>query len=544
MFSLKQILSLSIEDSFRRLLTAITALYLVFPTLFFAYGWLRWPINLITILLIVLFFIYVTKDIYQTARYLWENQREYIYTRKTIGWVIATTLVIITWVSFSGIGGLGYQNDDYRAKNALLNDLINQKFPLNAVISGVTTKIVYYYNYYLPAVAVGKIFGWIAANFLMIIWSFVGIVIAFAWFLIISKVSLKEKVFRLFPLALVFCLAGGLDFVGAYILKDLPFSWSRHIEFWVEYYQYSSNTTLVYWVPQHAIPAWLLTGMIATSLYKTQNIKYIGISVAASILWSPFAVVGIFPYLLILFFFYMASPENRKLIFNPVTFVFNSLAFWTGGIYLLYIASNKFSFPITYMWEVIENKRQLTTTLLKFWFVEFGLLAFLVVGYFMVRFFAYLFENNTHKVSLWKKWFDAMDKNFNIKFPQFGLFILSVLILIILPFFKMGIFNDLVMRGSIPALFIFWAIVSKIILDSNIQKQFRLKFDFGYFLILATLIMGFLTAYSEIVRSAENYKFGPPSSDSISALGNEDRLELVKQRAGKDDSFFYRYFGK
>jgi len=544
MFFLKQVLPISTEDVFHRLLRATTAFYLVFPTLFFAYGWLKWPFNFITVLLIMFFLVYTTKDIYITVKYLWENQREYIYTRKTIGWVIATTLTIITWLSFSGIGGIGYQNDDYRAKNALFNDLINQSFPLTATFSGVTTKIVYYYNYYLPSVAMGKIFGWKIANFSIFLWSLVGIMLAFAWFLTISQVSLRKKTYKLFPLALIFCLAGGLDFIGAYIFKDLSFSWSRHIEFWVEYYQYSSNTTLVYWAPQHAIPAWLLTGMVVTSIYKTQNLKYIAMSIAASILWSPFAIIGIFPYLIVLLFSYILSSQKRFFIFNSVSNTFNIIALWTGGLYLLYIESNSFSFPITVMWKVIENKRHFVATLLKFWFVEFGLLTFFVATYLLIHFFVYMSKNKKDSVSLWQNWLEALNKNFNIGSRQFGVFILSLAILIALPFFKMGIFNDLVMRGSISALFVFWAIISKIILDTNIRPYSQLRLDIGYFFILVTLIIGFLTGYSEIVRSVENYKFGPPSSASVSSLGNEDRLELVNQRAGKDNTFFYRYIGK
>jgi len=541
MFAYKHI---SIKDAFYQLLSEITAFYLVFPTLFFAYGWLKWPINFITLLLIMFFLAYTVKDMSQTSKYLWRNRQKHVYSRKTIGWIIASALLIILWLSFSGIGGIGYQNDDYRAKNALFNDLINQSFPLTATFSEVTTKIVYYYNYYLPPVAIGKLFGWKVANFFMFLWSFIGVAIAFAWFLIISQISLKGKAHKLLPLVLIFCLAGGLDFIGAYILKDLPFSWSRHIEFWVEYYQYSSNTTLIYWAPQHAIPAWLLTGMVVASIYKSQNLKYIGISLTASILWSPFAIIGIFPYLFALFFLYILSPQRKNLIFNPVANFFNAIAIWTGGIYLLYIASNNFSFPITVMWKVIENKRYFFATLLKFWFVEFGLLTFWATIYLVIHFLVYMTKNKKNSVSLWHNWLDALDENFNIKPNQFTITAMSVAVLIVLPFFKMGIFNDLVMRGSISALFIFWATISKILLDSNIQPYRQLRLDIGYFLVSVTLIIGFLTGYSEIVRSVENYQFGPPPSSAVSSLGNEDRLELVKQRAGRDNTFFYRYLGK
>ena len=537
----------STEKSFLSLLNALTAFYLVIPLLFFAYGWLKWPINLISILFILYIIIYTAKDIKDTIAFLWENRRTFIFFRYLVSWGVLAASVLVVWISLSGIGGLGFQNDDYRAKNALLNDLINQPFPLTATISGVETKIVYYYNYYLPAVIIGKAWGWIAANIFIVLWSFIGISIAFIWFYIISQVSLKKgKAHRLLLLVLIFCLAGGLDIIGAYVLKGMSFSWSRHIEFWAEYFQYSSNTTLVYWVPQHAIPAWLLTGMLVSSIYKSGDLKYVGISVVASILWSPFAVVGIIPYLLLLVFFYTFFPERRRFLFPPTTFMFNIIAFWLGIISALYIGSNKFSFPITFIWNVIEGKRHLIASLLKFWFVEFGFLAFIIAIYFFMRFFAYKKVNSDNKktVPLFRSWFSALDEYFNIKPAQFSIFTLSLFILIILPFLKMGLFNDIVMRSSIPALFILWATVSKIIFNDNIWKYFQIKFDFLYFAIIVTLIGGFFTGCSEIVRSIENYELGPPSSSLVASLGSEDRLELVKQRAGNDNTFFYRYIGK
>ncbi len=118
---------LAIEKNFYQLLYALTSFYLVFPTLFFAYGWLRWPFNVITVSVIVFFIIVTIKDIYKISLFFKKNWIPYNSISKIIGRVTPAFLVIVTWLAFSGIGGLGFQNGDYDLKNTLLRSLIIQK---------------------------------------------------------------------------------------------------------------------------------------------------------------------------------------------------------------------------------------------------------------------------------------------------------------------------------------------------------------------------------------------------------------------------------
>jgi len=526
---------MDIEKNSHQLLYALTSLYLVFPTLFFAYGWLRWPFNVITVFLVLFFIVVIVKDIYQTSKFLKNNWLIDNSISKIIAWVAPTFSVIVTWLAFSGIGGLGFQNGDYDLKNALLRSLVIQKWPLSMVLEGSSTKFVYPLNYYLPAAIVGKLLGWIEANAFMFVWSLAGIILAFIWFAVISRVSLKQKkTSQLLSLVMIFCLAGGLDYIGAYIIKDMPFSLTRHIDNWAWQIQYSSNSTLVYWVPHHAIPAWLLTGMVVTSIYKVHDLKYLGIAIAASILWSPFAVLGIFPYLIFLSIKYL-SQKNRKHIFNSCSLVINIIALWTGIIYLLYIASNNFSFPITFIWNDIRDKQLLFSTLLQFWSLEFGFIAFLTISYFIYKFLKHNGENQTTSRKLKKK-------RSGLQFLYIEIYAFSILILIFLPFLKMGIYNDIVMRSSIPALFVFWAVVGKILVEP--RRGFQNKFNIIHIFILITVIVGFFSSFSEIARSVENYQFGPPSFHDVPELGAENNLDTVQQRAGRNDSFFYRFIGK
>lgn len=516
-----------------QLLNALTSFYLIFPLIFFSYGWLKQPFSFITIFLILCFLIFTSKNIYVITKKLAKKWLKQKLTFSSVSWIIFSIITITAWVSLSGIGGIGLQNDDYRASNALLSDLILQDWPLISLIDGNITKIVYYMAYYLPAAAVGKIFGWTIANIIIFLWSLVGVFFAFAWFLILSR-----RVKHVFAIASIFCLAGGLDFISVHITKTAPLAWDTHIEIWAKYFQYSSNTTLLYWVPQHSIPIWLITGMVVGSIRKKRNNNFLGVALAASILWSPFGLVGIFPYLILGLAVYSRS-INRNLLINKQTIFFNGIAIWLGGIISLYIMSNNFAFPTTYIWKVVENNQQLILILLKFWLVEFGFLASLIIIYLLLN----LILDKLNKTdSNTTKWFVILNKNFEIERLDFTIFLISMAILIILPFFKLGIHNDLVMRSSIPALFIFWTFVSKILLHKSTNKQ--LSLSFLRIIISAIMLLGFLTSSAEILRSINHYQIGPPSLQAISSTEKVNQLEIVLQRTGNDDTFFYRYIGK
>ena len=162
------------------------------------------------------------------------------------------------WLSLSGAGGVGYQNADYRASNAILKDLTTQPWPLRLTLDSTVTPVIYYVGYYLPAAAAGKLAGWYVANAVLFLWTAVGVFLAFAWFLRLAGGRRASS----WITALIFSFAGGLDAVGFYLLTPKPFDLDSHVDTWAGYFQYSSNTTLLYWVPQHAIAAWLITGLV------------------------------------------------------------------------------------------------------------------------------------------------------------------------------------------------------------------------------------------------------------------------------------------
>jgi len=520
-----------------QLLRLATILYMLLPSFLFIYGWLKLPIAILVLIILASFTITIVIDTFRSSSnspILNVNLKQAL-SHDSIAGVTLAFLLIAIWLTFSGVGGAGFQNTDYRANNALLKDLIIQDWPLRVALDGVQVPVVYYIAYYLPASIIGKAFNWIYANIAIFIWTLTGIMLAYAWFKNISRIIFKDKAIKSeLLLAEIFCLAGGLDYIGFYLLnRNIP---RVHIEMWADYFEYSSNTTLIYWVPQHTIVSWLIIGIIVDALYNKQNIKHLGMVVTAGIIWSPFSIVGVTPYLLLILFFYLL-PQNRKYLFNWQSIIFNALSIGIGVIYSLYIASNQFKFPIGFIWQYSENPASLAFRILIFLCLEFAFLAFLILLFIILG----AFHLNTTAFSR-HNWPTLLGQEFGITPIQIYLFLISLGVLGILPLFKMGFYNDLVMRSSIASLFIFWAFVAKVVADASFRV--KKKYKSLYSLISIILILGFLTSFNEIARSVAMYHLGPPAFSDVPTTTTVNEIEYNLQRIGDEDTIFYYYLSK
>jgi hypothetical protein len=201
--------------------------------------------------------------------------------------------------------------------------------------------------------------------------------------------------------------------------------------------QYSSNTTSLFWTPQHAIAGWLLTGMLA-AIFIEKRRRYGAIFLGIlGILWSPFATIGLLPIFVCLYL------TNRKDWKRAIT-VPDVLAFLVlCGLLALFFKSgspNHLQTFIAYSYTPYSFMKKVLVLIL-FIFLEFGLYSLLTYRYV--------------KRQESKEWLT--------------LFLACTIFLTILPLFRMGTFNDLVMRASIPALAILAVTIYKFL--SSQQKD-------------------------------------------------------------------------
>jgi hypothetical protein len=264
----------------------IAWLYLITPLLIFCIGWLKWFYALpVIIVMIVAGFLALR----QHKNFLTIDIKKH---RKTI-WLCCSLLAL--WVFFSGIGQFSYQNGDHYARNAILKDLVEQPWPLvydltNWQPYGVNEPgeymLVYYLGYWMPAALAGKIFGLQAAHFFLFLWTVLGVILVFYF---ICRCLRKIKLW----MVLVFMLFGGMDVIP--FLLNGNYHPLSHLEWWHnDYQQYTSNTSLLYWVFNQTIAPWLIIGMLFNNMPR-QNIFFL---YALCFFYAPFPFVGLFPFVM------------------------------------------------------------------------------------------------------------------------------------------------------------------------------------------------------------------------------------------------------
>jgi hypothetical protein len=234
-------------------------------------------------------------------------------------WVLQAVLwsaVALMLVSLSGAGGVGLQEGDYFKHNAVLKGLIESPWPVWVPTPQGAFPLVYYLGWYLPAAAVGKLWGWEAANVFMFIWTYWGVLLALGWFaLLVGRCS---------PVVLaVFFLFSAPDVVGAAWMKLIGWDpgpplpppirdawginwyalrwWNWELRWWAGPYtwNYCSHMELLFWVPQQALGAWITTGMMVAGFWQPGIgwRRWALVPIALSALWSPLVSLGLLPCL-------------------------------------------------------------------------------------------------------------------------------------------------------------------------------------------------------------------------------------------------------
>ena len=456
----------------------ISILYLVLPFIIFCFDWLR----LIYAIPISVFIIFVTWKL-PTQLPTTNHQPP---TPKHL-------LLTFLWVLLSGIGGYAFQNWDHHWRNAVFHDLINFNWPVyyTQPEKGPIEMLVYYVGYWLPAALAGKLFGWKFANFIIFLWTWLGVLLVTLQLGNILKTSAIKA-----TLLLIFF--SGLDAIGTlFIAQDYPTLWPpiTHLEIWTSSLQYSSFTTQLFWVFNQAVPAWLCIVLIMesnSSLFEKQEHTHSGYLAPALhiFIWalcfffSPIVSIGLFPYLLIKIF--------KQLNLQPSLILASSFIILLS---YLYFSSNTAAQQRGL--QLIPFEKFIT-----FFLLEGGLLWILL----------------------------AFTK---LRDPRW---IVTGALLIIIPFIKLGSGDDFVTRASIAPLFYLMLMTGETIFQKSTPRIILVA---CYLL----LIIGALTPLYEINRSVyrtyeyyfvldENQRLTTPSEPSThleqaSALEAEHPNSLV-----------------
>lgn len=376
------------------LLDALVCAYIALPLLVFC-AWFKWPVAAGLALLAAYGFVQSLPGV---------QWRRFEVGRGALAVIVVVSLA---WTALAGIGHFFYANLDWVTRDAVLRDLVETPWPPRYDTDGTMSMILRApVGFYLPVAAVGSLAGLRCADVLLYLWS------AFGFGLVLCAMSTLFTTRRERVLGGALMLGfGGLDLVGYFAQSHALPHVGEHIEWWAAFAQYSSNSTLMFWVPNHALPAWLGL-MLVLRHWRSRELARMTFMLAASIpLWSPLSAFGLVPFFLV--------GLNWRRDLGALLAIRSGLPFIAlAALVARYMTMDTQAIARGWAIDLFRDAWAFWGRYGLFCLLEFGVLALVL----------------------------ARLRAFDLKVG------VAVALLLALPFYHFGPGNDLVMRSSIPAL--------------------------------------------------------------------------------------------
>ena len=460
----------------------LSLVYIIIPYIIFAFGWLKLPVALVlSILITISAFLYIKKL---------DNKEVYLQN-KNLKYFLITMLILLVWCLLSGMGGFGFQNNpDWEKNNAIFHDLFLNKWP----VIYKDYSLVYYLGYYLPIGLVMKLFGWNVGYLFSFLWGFLGLILAAYW--------LKRLSGSFSPLIILFFVFfSGLDILGL-IIKFMLFPGippiivhDGHIEWWAGFFQFSSMTTTLFWVPQYAMQGWLLTGLVLNNIQNHNSSRNLLFLWALCIFGVPLIFLAIIPII----FAGIYKTKKQKELFSFQNFIAAPLIIL---VFMAYFSSKAFKDPFNAMSDYMLNPYFIIIYLL-FILIEFGVYAIVIHKYF---------KNDV----IWNA---------------------TLISMLLMPFIRIGGGNEFVMRGSACYLFILFIYIIRAVWQKGLTKAEKSA-------LAILFLVGAVTPFLEIKRSVTHYSAEIPALSKQYSVMDLYKYRNNHQYLGNKEAFFWKYLAK
>jgi hypothetical protein len=329
---------------------------------------------------------------------------------------------------------------DWLKHFAVINELAQHPWP--PINDATGTFLRYGIGYYLVPALFTAVFGsrWIELFVFLQTWS--------GLFLLLALLLQKIRPTRPLPFVLLFLLFSGLDLIGWLIHESSP-SFLAHKEWWAGAnfsFAYDGHATLFIWVPQHALAGMIGLALLLPGQMPRASSRYLGVLGAAVLLWSPFALIGLAPFALA-----TAIGSGRQAFLDWG----NILCVVVLGIPLVgYLMAGSANVPYGFNW---DHAGFSWGSYLEFITLEVGLylLALRLYG--------------------WQY----------LGYPG-----IVIAILLLLPLYRIGEFNDFAMRACIPAIMLIAIAASAATAEAR---------DLRCIPVVVLMLVGSITSMLEIV---------------------------------------------
>ncbi|QYD67854.1 hypothetical protein KZJ38_16220 [Paraburkholderia edwinii] len=429
------------RPSFREASTpseAIAILYLLLPVLVFFISFIRFEIA-IPACCILLYAIVST--VWNTSWSIRTGDAKFF---------LYYVAVAALWLWLGGAGGPLFQGDDWIKHYAILNELATKKWPPITNSQGPAPEVLRYYLawYIMPALAL-KITGLHAQNLFLSIWSLIGVTV---FFKLVSALFHTRRSAFVFPI--IFILYGGADIIGTAI-THIQIGPRFHVEWWSSWIEYASNTVSLFWVPQHALPAWIMIALIIGQTGRCTVLPVLGVAMAACLLWSPLSALGLIPFYALL----IGSHGLREIALNWRTWAAFPLICLP---ILAYLTAGTTDIPHGFIWNYPCGAPT------GYCYSTRSYLLFIVV------------EIAAPLIVL------ALSR------PQYRSYLIAAsLVLFLMPFIKVGLGNDLTIRGVTAALAVLSILCVPAVLEGSRSISLAMT---------VVLVIGMAASVGELMR--------------------------------------------
>lgn len=460
------------------ILSAIAVTFVALPNLLFLFGWLEFPIAAILAVSTLL----ALKQLFQGSTLSWRFKPS----------IILVVAIAAMWCLFGGAGHFGYANVDWQIRDAVYGDLIHSHWPPAYQIEGSPSLILRSaFGYFLLPALITSHFGIAIADICLYLWTVIGTAI----FLSLLPIDFSRPG-RAILLTTVVIMFSGMDILGVLITTGEWPIFPLRLEWWTAF-SYTSLGGQLFWAPNHCLPIWIGSALFYRHWGHPSFLRLAIVFAPLTLIWTPFAVIALLPFFILYLVsrFIHGKPELPSL----TQFLW---AFVLGGIITAFL-----TFDISGIPSKSGATHASTAGTGSFWeayipfvLTEFGALAML------------LSTRLKH---------------------SYGVICIAAAVLLALPFVFFGPSNDLMLRGSAPAL-VLLAILTFITMDDALDKKTTSAFPW---LILLVLVIGAATPFNEMWRAITWKHWAPNYQISLTDI---DKAQTPPHYMGNPQSMVFR----
>ena len=452
------------------LLHRLAIVYLMLPVVIWLVGWFEWWLGIPAALLL--------------AAAFWQAVSGSLRISPRTS-AVAVLAVAACWVMVTAAGGLfDIGLSDWENQRTRLIELVRYPWPtfLQDPLAAYAPDLVspppllrYYLGYHITPALAARWFGPAVLNWAVPIWTWLGVA------LILLMFTRERRGWGVTIAVLAFIFFSGMDAVSMVLFEGWDWIAPRidweglpgldlgtvHIEISEMRIRLLilSNMTNVLWSPQHFIPAGLYTFLMLQLQGHRRFLAVSGVLLATAPFWSAFVAVGLLPLFAVLLWKNGLRPFLRW----PNLLLAAPLA----GLIALYLTSGETDFVRGWIWEQ-NTMRPFWSQVLLFYLLEFLLLGILV----------YLLRPDLHRNPF---------------------FIASMATLILLPLYYYAVYNDLLMRASMPPLLLLcWYSIETLTGSGKNEYARKGVYRLGIACMVVMLCIGSITALYELARATED----------------------------------------